>query len=96
VSAALYIVWDDDTPTPPLVDLPQPVDAVVREVAKSTGVSSDAIRGRARYRHVVAARHQVWGRLHRYGWSAAGIAREFMVDHTTVLAALAKPWRRVR
>lgn len=71
--------------------LPSQADAVVRRVSRATGVTVSQIRGRSRRKPIVRARHAAWSLLDRLGWSIAGIAREFGVDHTSVLHALSKP-----
>jgi chromosomal replication initiation ATPase DnaA len=91
---AVTIVWEDGATSLPLVA--RGAAEVVQAVAQETGVRPSEILGRDRSRHVVAARHRVWAMLHRSGWSAASIGREFGVDHTSVLYALGKPWSAYR
>jgi len=74
---------------------PRPTSAasVVHDVSIFTGVTPAQIFGRSRRKTIVAARHEVWARLHRLGWSLSALGRAFDRDHTTILAALSKPAR---
>ena len=54
-----------------------PAMAIVREVAKLTGVPLVDIMGRSRLMHINAARHTAWSHLQRAGWKLEQIGALF-------------------
>lgn len=62
----------------------------VAEACTEMGVLESWVRRRSKEKSLCRERHRLWRRLHRDGWPAARIGREFGYNHTTVLYALRK------
>lgn len=67
------------------------VFAVVEAVAGERRIPIEAVFGRRRFTYLVAARAEVYRRLHERGWTFSAIGREFDRDHATIMHALKEP-----
>lgn len=71
------------------------IERIVSEVSASTGVPVRDITSDRRNLHIVAARHEVFWRLHaETDWSVAEIGRRLGRDHTTILHGIRQHEKR--
>jgi chromosomal replication initiation ATPase DnaA len=64
---------------------------VTNEVATAHGLTVSALRGPKRAADLVAARHEIWARVHdEHGYSLPRIGRFFGRHHSTILSGVQK------